>query len=154
MAAFLAILYAASAQAVELEVEDAWVRTAPPKAPARVGYMRLHNPTDAAVALTAVTSPQFTKIEMHRTVLHGATMHMEKVDKIEVPAGGEVKLEPNGFHLMMMGNTLPLATGAQITLELTWSDGSTQRVIAGVRPSEDKDSGEHRHGTSHPHHNH
>lgn len=153
-ATLLTFMWAASAQAVELQVDDAWVRTAPPTAPARVGYMLLRNPTGETVALVGVTSPQFEKIEMHRTVLQEGMMRMEKVDKIEVPAGGEVRLEPNGYHLMMTGNPLPLATGAQVTFELQWNDGSIQQVIAGVRPTPDKDSGEHRHGSAHPHHDH
>lgn len=154
IAALLALGLAAGVQAIELPVEDPWVRTAPPKAPARVGYLRIHNPSAEAVALVGVTSPQFETIEMHRTSLKNGMMRMEKVDKIEVPAGSELRLEPNGYHLMMMGNPLPLATGAQVTLDLKWSDGSTQRVIAGVRPSENKESGEHSHGRSHPHHDH
>lgn len=152
IAALCSLTLHGAVQAVELPVEDPWVRTAPPRAAARVGYLQLHNPLAETVTLVGVRSPQFDKIEMHRTSLHEGMMRMEKVDQLEVPSGGTVRLEPNGYHLMMTGNRLPLATGAQVTLELQWSDGSTQRVIARVRPNQNKESGEHTHDDSHSHH--
>lgn len=152
IAALCGLIVISAAQAIELEVDKAWVRTAPPKATARVGYLQIHNPSAHVVALLAVTSPQFDKIEMHRTSLHEGMMRMEKVDKIDVPSGGTVHLEPNGYHLMMTGNRLPLATGAQVTLELRWSDGTIQRVIAGVRPNQNTESGEHSHDKPHSDH--
>lgn len=148
-----ALLVSAAAQAVELHVNDPWVRTAPPKAPARVGYMQIHNPTNDVVTLVGVTSPQFAKVEIHRTSITEGMMRMEHMDKLEIPAAGEVRLEPNGYHLMLRGNQLPLATGAEVTFDLQWGDGSTQRVIAKVRPTEDKASGEHSH-EGQPHHDH
>lgn len=153
-ALIITLTFIGSVQAIELHVEDAWIRTAPPKAPARVGYLHLHNPSAEMVTLLGVTSPQFEKIEMHRSSLKDGMMHMEKVDKIDVPAGSELRLEPNGYHLMMTGHRLPLATGAQVTLKLQWSNGSSQDVIAGVRPNKDKESGKHSHGKASAHHDH
>lgn len=149
-----ALVLVGPGHAIELHVDDAWIRTAPPKAPARVGYLHIHNPSSELATLVGVTSPQFGKIEMHRSRFKDGMMHMERVDKIDVPAGADVRFEPNGYHLMMTGNRLPLATGAQVTLELQWSDGSSQSIIAGVRPNKDKQSGEHTHGTTPHNHDH
>ena len=55
------------------------------------------------------------------------------VDRIEVPAGGSVALEPGGFHLMMLGLTETPAVGDTVELLLTFQEGGEVTVQAEVR---------------------
>ena len=45
---------------------------------------------------------------------------MEEVDRVEIPAGGSVTLEPGGHHIMLMDLVEPIEPGDTIpvTLEL------------------------------------
>ena len=53
---------------------------------------------------------------------------MAMVDRSRVPAGGTVKLEPGGYHVMMTGVT-GVAVGASIELDLTFEHAGTIEVI-------------------------
>jgi hypothetical protein len=46
-----------------------------------------------------------TKIELHTVEKQGNDMVMHQVPSIDVPAGGEVKLMPGSFHVMLFGLT-------------------------------------------------
>lgn len=67
------------------------------------------------------------------TVPAGEMMKMQKVDKIEIPAGETVKLEPGGYHIMLMGLAGELAEGSKITITLTFAEAGEKTVEAEVR---------------------
>jgi copper(I)-binding protein len=50
--------------------------------------------------------------------MEGDTMRMREVDAIDLPAGREVRLEPGGLHLMLMGLKAPLKAGDKLSLTL------------------------------------
>lgn len=60
-------------------------------------------------------------------------MKMQKVDKIEIPAGETVKLEPGGYHIMLMGLAGELTEGSKITITLTFAEAGEKTVEAEVR---------------------
>jgi copper(I)-binding protein len=68
LAFLLAVLAAASASA-ELVISQPWVREAPPTARVMAGYMNISNAGTTAVNVIAVSSPDFAKTELHRTVV-------------------------------------------------------------------------------------
>ena len=60
-------------------------------------------------------------------------MRMRKIDKIELPAGGEVTLQPGGLHVMLLGLKQDLNEGERISVTLKFSDGSSKTIEAPVR---------------------
>ena len=58
---------------------------------------------------------------------------MQQVSAIEVPAGGEVALEPGGLHLMLMELAKPLETGDKFSVTLELADGEELAVDVEVR---------------------
>jgi copper(I)-binding protein len=50
--------------------------------------------------------------------LDGVVMRMRPIDAIVIPAGQTVELKPGGNHVMFMGLTQPLRTGARFPLTL------------------------------------
>jgi len=65
---------------------------------------------------------------------HG-TMAMRQVEGIDIPAGGEVMLEPGGFHIMLFDLAGPLTVGDTVPVTLTFEQAGEVKVDAEVRDS-------------------
>ena len=60
---------------------------------------------------------------------------MEELDRLEIPAGARVTLEPGGLHLMLLQVSEPLAIGATFDLELDFTEaGEVSVSVPVVRP--------------------
>ncbi len=117
----------------EIEIHDAWIKQLPPTVPMRAGYLRLHNSGDTAIVLTGASSEAFQRIEIHRSYEQDGMMRMDPVERIELPAGSEFRLEPGGYHLMMMMPLEPTKPGDLVDLVLEFSDGSRQQLQMTVK---------------------
>ena len=60
-------------------------------------------------------------------------MEMRPVDRIEIPAGGTVALEPGGYHIMLLELVAPLEAGTTIEVTLVFEEAGEQVVTADVR---------------------
>lgn len=144
LAWLLAALMAAPA-AAELDISAPWVREAPPAAPVMAGYMSISNGGTAAVKVIAVSSPEFARAELHRTVVEDGIARMERVGQLEISAGERVALEPGGLHLMLFEPTQALRQGDSVTLFIHRADGMCMTLQAPVRRDTVADN-------AHPHH--
>ena len=120
-------LFPISAWAVDLRVEEAWIRMLPGGTPAG-GYFVLHNDARQPAVLVSTTSPAFGQVMMHKTTEEGGVSRMLHVDSVDVPTGGKVVFAPGGYHLMLMQPTRKLAPGERIPITLEFLDG--RRVAA------------------------
>jgi hypothetical protein len=110
-----------------------WIREAPPGIPVLAGYFTLQNLTDQALTLTAVESPDFSSVEIHRSFVKDGVEQMEPVPSIAIPAHGSVEFKPGGYHLMMMQPKKNMFPGDMAEVTLTFSDGSQLAILAPVR---------------------
>ena len=113
--------------------ESAWVRaTTGSKDPSMTGaFMTLRNTGSSDVRLVRAASPVAHKVELHEMAMDGGTAHMHRLRTgVRVKAGETVALKPGGYHVMLMGLTKPLAAGDEVTLTLTFSDGTSTTVTA------------------------
>lgn len=62
-------------------------------------------------------------------------MSMRPVEKIPVPAGETVNLQPGGYHIMLMDLAAPLEVGSTIEVTLTFENAGDVKVEAEVRDS-------------------
>lgn len=136
--AILALLGAApSGQAADdpsgLEVRDAWIRLPPPLANA-AGYLRIESTSASALRIVGVESDVAARTEIHRSWIEGGVARMRRVDSLEVPAGGELVLEPHGFHVMLI-RPEPLTEGQRVELRFEIEGKGTLTVAAEVRRS-------------------
>ncbi len=99
-----------------VRVDDAWVRASAPGQNNTAGYMRIRSGVPAK--LVGVKAAFAQSIEIHHTSMDGGVMRMRPVAELDLPAGQTVKLEPGGYHLMIMGVKEPLAAGQQVGLTL------------------------------------
>lgn len=129
----LAVLSSAAVgakQACAPVIEKAWVRAAPPGAATLAGYLVFRNPCEGPVEVVDVESLDFGMPMIHRTEQVDGVSRMRPAGKLEIPAGGELRFEPNGLHLMLMRPLRPLAEGDKARLRLVLADG--RRIYAEV----------------------
>jgi len=133
-AVLLGVLAAAPAQAAPpagLEVIRPWSRPAATGG-SGAGFMELTNRGRTADALVAVASPLARKVEMHRSVMAGGVMSMQRQAQVAVPAGGAVRFAPGGHHLMFLGLTRSLKAGDGLPATLTFASGAKLNVTFAV----------------------
>jgi len=136
----------------EPSVSDAWVRATVPQQHATGAFMVLTATTDSK--LVGVASPVAKDVQVHEMTMNGDVMGMRQVKSIELPAGKAVSLDPNGYHVMLMGLHEQVKEGTQVPLTLTIEDAEgakqTLQVQAPVRGlTADGSTGGHEHAHQH-----
>jgi len=137
----LILLFVAPATGMQaanaLTVHDPWVLEAPPGMKVMAAYMTLKNNSAKDLIVTAVSSPAFNRVEMHKTVMNNDLASMIKQDTMTVKAGQDLLFKPGGNHLMLIGPKKPLKSGASVDIQLTMSNGEYTTVTAPVRKFDD-----------------
>ncbi|MFB9308450.1 hypothetical protein BJY17_002083 [Agromyces hippuratus] len=126
---------AASVQAeaaASVTVTDAWIKAGDDGMTALFGMV--DNGGATAITLSGAETDAAEMAELHETVESDGAMTMrEKQGGFEIAAGGHLMLEPGANHVMLMGLTGPLQAGDEVTVTLSFSDGSTLDVVAPVK---------------------
>lgn len=91
----------------DIFVDHPWSRATPPTARVAAGYMIIRNSGGTADRLIAVESEISQRAEIHEMGVdaNGVMTMRPLADGIEIPAGGEVALEPRSYHVMFMDLT-------------------------------------------------
>ena len=107
-------------KAGDLTIEKPWARATPKGAEVGAAYLEIRNASGEADKLTG-GSADFANIEIHEMSMQGNVMQMRQVkDGLAIPAHGDVKLTPGGYHLMLTGLKHPLVKGETAKLTLTF----------------------------------
>jgi copper(I)-binding protein len=122
--------------AADVAVEDPYVRAVPPGQPNSAAFMILRNNADDAHAVVGARSAASKVAELHAHVDEQGMMTMRRVERIEIPALGETKLEPGGLHLMLIGLGQDLVPGEGVELTVEFEDGSMKSFTVPVRAVE------------------
>lgn len=126
------LLAASAASLAEVAVIDPYVRAVPPGAPASAAFMGLKADADG-VALVEADSDVANSVELHTHIHDNGVMRMRPVEKIDLKKGEAVTLQPGGLHVMLIGLKKSLKPGDKVEIDLKFSDGSEQKVMAPVR---------------------
>lgn len=108
-----------------LQVENAWIRQAPPGTMMTAAYARLLNTGKLPLVVDGARGKDFSSIELHQTRLQDGMSRM-RPGRLEVPAAGGVSLEPGGWHLMLFGMPRGLAAGDTVVLTLTCGEDASK----------------------------
>jgi copper(I)-binding protein len=114
-------------------VNDPYVRAVPPGQPNSASFMVLHNMSEKGSALVAASSPAAEVVELHTHTMEEGMMRMRKVEKIDLPAGKVVKLEPGGLHVMLIGLKNQLVPDEKVPITLSFEDGSSLQLDVPIR---------------------
>lgn len=116
-----AMTAAAPAAALAVQAEGANAYATAEGATTGAVFLTLHNPGADADKLMTVKTDAATISEIHESYVDDAgTMQMRKVDSVDIPAGQQVTLKPDGYHIMLMGLTKPLVEGETFNVTLTF----------------------------------
>ena len=119
---------AAGAEAValgDLAVSAPWSRATPPMANVAAGYVIVTNTGETPDRLLGGSSPRASRVEIHSMTMENDVARMREMPEgVEVPAGGELALEPGGYHLMLVGLDAPLSEGDRVPLTLRFESGT------------------------------
>ena len=117
----------------DLVIDHPVARATPANAPVSAGYMTIRNTGDAADRLIGGSVGFAGTVEVHEMVMDGDVMQMREIEGgIEIPAGGEVMLQPGGLHMMFMQMGERLEEGQEHAGTLEFENAGTVEVIFNV----------------------
>lgn len=92
-----------------------------------VAYAVITNDAGSTDQLIAVTTRAARHSVLHRetTTSGGSSGTMERVTSLTIPAGATLRLQPGGYHVMLMGLRHPLRPGEHIALTWKFRSGVT-----------------------------
>lgn len=125
---------AQQAKTQNLEIVGAFARASPKMVSAGAGFMTIRSLGESD-QLIGFSSPACEQPELHTHIHDNGMMRMRQVDAIEVPAGGEVKLEPGGFHLMFIGLKGELVMGESVDVTLVFEKAGEVSITLPVKKS-------------------
>jgi len=126
-----------------IAVEHAWIREAPPNTKVLAAYLEIQNHTAKKRSISAVTSKQFDKTEIHLSTNIDGVAKMKAIGNVDIPAEGKVVFAPGGLHIMLIGAKVPLREGNSVNLIFHFKDGSSFATDVSVKKSKSKDSHDH-----------
>lgn len=133
----------------EIRVVEAFTPV-PPNPEIASAYLVIDNGSTVDDELVGASTDIAGAVEIHHTVEddEGRSM-MEELDRLEIPAGARVTLEPGGLHLMLLQVSEPLAIGDTFDLELDFTEAgevsvsvpvvSLDALVSGAEPDDHHD---------------
>ena len=119
-----------AAQAAPFDINGAWFRSLPGKLPAG-GYFTAQNNSRRDVAITGARPEACGLLMIHQSSNKGGMSSMAMLERVNVPAGGQVTFAPGGTHLMCEGAKMKI--GAKVPVLLTLSNGTAVAVAFEVK---------------------
>lgn len=137
-----------------LKVTKAWIRSAPATLKTHGGYLSIANEGGDAKELIAATSGNYERVELHMSRVTDGVATMQRLESVEIPAGGKVEFSPGGMHLMLIGPKAAVAEGATVPLRFSFRSGeeiAVEAVVASKAPGGgmNHDKMDHGHGGHH-----
>jgi copper(I)-binding protein len=88
---------------------------------------------DTDSKLLSVATPVAKDVQIHEMSMKDDVMRMGPVDSVALPAGKAVTLDPNGYHVMLMGLTGQIKEGDQVPLTLTVQDAKGNKQTIDIK---------------------
>jgi periplasmic copper chaperone A len=120
----------------DITIEAPWSRATPKGASVGVGYLVIHNHGATPDRLVGGAADFADNLSVHEMSMDNGVMRMRELSAgLEIPANGEVRLSPKGYHVMFTGLKAPLKKGDRIKATLTFEHAGTvavEFVVGGV----------------------
>lgn len=117
-----------------VSINEAWVKAA--ESGMTGAFADIDNNGDKPVTITAASTSAAAMTELHQTVDINGTPTMQQVASFEVPANGQLTLEPGADHIMLMQLTAPIQAGEDVNITLTCKDAGSVTFAAQARTYE------------------
>jgi copper(I)-binding protein len=123
----------------ELKIMHPTIRATPPNAPVSAGYMTITNGGTEADRLLGGSADFAKKVEVHEMKMDGQVMKMRRMKGgLEIPPGGEVRLEPGGYHIMFMKLNEQIKVGETLKCTLEFEKAGSVEIefsVEEIKPS-------------------
>ncbi|WP_263146399.1 copper chaperone PCu(A)C [Pseudomonas sp. RIT-PI-AD] len=121
-------------QAGALHIDHPWARALPAGVPNGAAYLVVHNNGTQPDRLLGADTARADKVEIHEHRHENGLMKMQRVEGgVEIPAGGQLAVEPGGYHLMLLGLKQPLVAGERFPLTLHFQQAGDLAVDIAVQ---------------------
>ena len=74
-------------------------------------------------------SNAFDQIEIHSSFIEDGISTMRKMDSLKIPENSEVKLDPGGYHLMLMSPKKDIKEGNLVELIIYYEDEDRIKIL-------------------------
>lgn len=105
-------------------------------------YFTVKNTGSEPDRLVKIESDIAMAVEIHNVEMKDGVMAMSpQHDGVEIPAGGELVLEPGAYHVMLIGINKSLIDGEEFTAKLTFEKAGEVEVVVPIfmaEPGEDE----------------
>lgn len=130
---FSAPLLAHEYKAGDLEIDHPWSLLVPPVSANGAAYFVVHNHGKSADRLVGADTERAASAEVHEHVMKDGMMKMQKVEGVDIPAGGTLTFAPGHYHLMLFGLKKPLADGERFPVTLHFQKAGDVKVEVEVQ---------------------
>ncbi|HSC76607.1 MAG TPA: copper chaperone PCu(A)C [Pseudomonadales bacterium] len=120
-----------------IDVTDGWVRETPPGVRNAAAFLTLNNHSNTARQLIDVQcqTALAAHCEVHEHLHSTNGMRMQKVSApLTIPAAGNLRFAPGGYHIMLLELGKPLLSGATVELIFIFDDQSSYKAQLPVKP--------------------
>ena len=150
IAALVAVLCTMVFAAERLAVENAWVPWAPPAIKVHAAYLTVVNRSNVDLLIVGAESPDYERVELHRSSIRDGLNEMRSLDQIPVLANKRVAFEPGGLHIMLINPKRAYGVDDRIRLVLRLGSGEKIETSTVIRRRErGNDAQPHRHHSNH-----
>jgi copper(I)-binding protein len=129
----LLISGAHAADDAAIVAHDGWLRQPPASLNEAAVYVVIENHTAQRRSIVSGTSDIADKVEMHEMKMEHMVMRMNPVPKVDLPANGKAKFEPDVLHIMLFGLKKRPMVGDMVMVNQVLDDGTMVPVTATVR---------------------
>jgi len=105
----------------EIQIDQAWVREGPPNVSVLASYFTVQNHTHEPIRISAFSSDQFERIELHQTILHEGLARMQHQPCVLLGPAQSLVLAPGGYHLMLFNPKSTLKAGDTVMLKMHYT---------------------------------
>jgi periplasmic copper chaperone A len=123
---------AAPPDAKGLVISNPWFRAIMPSRP-EAGYFDLANKGARKRELVQALSPDCGTLMLHETVSLNGVDRMVMLHSLIVPAHGDIRFAPGGYHLMCLSPSADATPGNSVPVTLRFRDGATLTASFPVR---------------------
>ncbi len=135
------VFQAVSADQQNVTITNAWVNESPPTVRVNAGYFKIENHENFPMTLIRVTSTDYERVEIHRSIVSNGIAKMELQNSVNIPENSRLIFSPGDYHLMLYQAIKPLKAGELVSLLLHFEDGIVIPVTAEIR----RFQGQHQH---------
>lgn len=134
--------------AQDITITSGHVRETIPGSTVSAAYFTINNQSPKELLLVKLSAEFSDKIELHEHKMADGLMKMREVNGINIPAHGEVVLQPYGYHVMIFDLKHSLKNGEEVEFTLYFEGISPFNIklpVYSMKKSTQKKPHEHHH---------